>query len=77
MGDKYQPKDGLQLVDKPVELKDFQKICIRRRDLIRWIEHPNYQEGIRGGFVRVTYARMYVVGQIERFKVGNDTYRVD
>lgn len=64
-------------LDKPVELKDFQKICIRRRDLVRWIDHPDYQEGIRGGFVRVTYQRNYVIGQIERFKVGTETYRVD
>lgn len=42
MGEKDQPKD-LAMIDKPVELKDFQKICIRRRDLVRWIEHPDYQ----------------------------------
>ena len=65
------------MIDKPVELKDFQKICIRRRDLVRWIEHPDYQEGIRGGFVRVTYRGNYVIGQIERFKVGNESYKVD
>lgn len=65
------------MIDKPVELKDFHKICIRRRDLIRWIEHPDFQQGVRGGFLRVTYHRSYVIGQIERFKVGNETYRVD
>lgn len=67
----------MQLVEKPVELKDFQRICIRRRELVRWIEHPDYQEGIVGGFLRVTYRGSYVIGQIERFKVGAETYKVD
>jgi len=27
---------------KDVELKEFQKICVRRRDLCKWIEHPDF-----------------------------------
>ena len=27
--------------------------------------------------MRVTYHRSYVIGQIERFKLGHETYRVD
>lgn len=27
---------------QPVELAEFQKICLRRRDICKWFEHPDY-----------------------------------
>lgn len=64
-------------VKKEVELKEFQKICMRRRDLCKWIEHADFRQGICGAFVRVVYHRQYVIGQIVAFKEGSDLYRVE
>ena len=62
---------------KEVELKEFQKICLRRRELCKWIESPEFQEGTKDAFLRVAYHRHYVIGQIEGFKEGNELYRVE
>jgi hypothetical protein len=64
-------------VKKDVELKEFQKICMRRRDLCKWIEHIDFQKGVKGAFLRVVYHRQYVIGQIESFKEGAEIYRVE
>ena len=39
-----QQPEGVDLanVKKEVELKEFQKICMRRRDLCKWIEHTDF-----------------------------------
>lgn len=47
---------------KEVELKEFQKICLRRRELCKWIESPEFQEGTKDAFLRVAYHRHYVIG---------------
>ena len=62
---------------KEVELKEFQKICLRRRELCKWIEHTDFQKGIKDAFVRVVYHRQYVVGQIDSFIEGTEYYKVD
>ena len=40
---------------KPVQLSDFVKIVVRRKELAKWHEHEEYRQGLRGTFVRVTY----------------------
>ena len=62
---------------KEVELKEFQKICLRRKELCKWIEHADFQKGIKGAFLRVVYHREYVIGQIEQIKEGSEIYRVE
>lgn len=62
MGQQAQSGIDLAAVKKEVELKEFQKICLRRRDLCKWIEHGQFRKGIIGAFVRVVYNRQYVIG---------------
>lgn len=69
-------KDYGQVV-KEVELKEFRKISMRRRDLCKWIENPEFQDGIKEAFLRVVYHRQYVIGQIAGFKEGPEHYRVE
>lgn len=62
---------------KPIELKEFQKVVLKRKDFSRWIDHEDFREGLVGAFVRVTYHRQYVVAIIEDFKVGIESYRLN
>jgi len=62
---------------KPVLLSDFIKIVIRREDLAKWIEHEEYQKGLYGAFVRVTYHKSYVIAMIDSFVLGNEAYKVE
>ena len=61
-----------------MDIKDFSKICLRRRDLCKLVtnfdslsptEQKEYKKQVRGLFARVTYAGDYVVGMIEDFVV--------
>lgn len=52
---------------KPVSLKEFQKVVIKRRELAKWIEHEDYRSGILGAFVKVYYHRQYVLAKIDSF----------
>ena len=70
MIDPIQTPGGISLV----EIKDFRKICLRRRDLCKLVtnfdslplrEQKEYKELIMGLFVRVTYAGEYLLGKIE------------
>ena len=45
--------------------------------MCKWIEHPVFQRGIKGVFLRVIYNRQYVIGEIEGFKEGTEMYRVE
>ena len=47
---------------KDVDLKEFSKIVLRRRDLCKWIENRDFQESVKDAFVRVIYHRQYVIG---------------
>ena len=71
---------------QPVELKEFHKICLRRKDLCKLVTHfdtltemeqKDYKKNIKGAFVRVTYARTYVVGLIDDMIVGSEAYKVE
>jgi hypothetical protein len=62
---------------KPVNLQDFLKVVIKRKDMAKWIEHEEYRESLKGAFVRVTYNKQYVVAMIVDFKFGNDCYKVE
>jgi hypothetical protein len=50
---------------------------IRREDLAKWIEHEEYQKGLHGAFVRVTYHKSYVIAMIDSFVLGNEAYKVE
>ena len=62
---------------KPVNLQDFLKVVIKRKDMAKWIEHEEYRDSLKGAFVRVTYNKQYVVAMIVEFKIGNDCYKVE
>ena len=66
-----------QSLIKPVELALFQKICLRRSEICKFFEHPDYQVGVKGAFVRISYAGAYNIGQIKEFKVGKELYKVE
>ena len=66
-----------KLDTKPIELKEFQKVVLKRKDFSRWIDHVDFREGLIGAFVRVTYHRQYVVAIIEDFKQGIESYRLN
>lgn len=58
-------------------LQDFLKIVIKRKDMAKWVEHAEYRQGLKGAFVRVIYHKQYVLGMIDSFVEGPDTYRVE
>lgn len=62
---------------KPVQLSDFVKIVVRRKELAKWHEHEEYRQGLRGAFVRVTYHKQYVIAMIDSFALGTETYRIE
>jgi hypothetical protein len=62
---------------KPVNLQDFLKVVIKRKDMAKWIEHEEYRDSLKGAFVRVTYNKQYVVAMIVDFKAGSDCYKVE
>ena len=68
---------------KEIELKEFQKVVLRRSDLCKWVEDKDFQRGIThlggtgGAFLRVRYADKYVIGQIDQIREGHDIYRVE
>ena len=45
--------------------------------MTKWVEHEEYRQGLKGAFVRVIYNKQYVVGMIDSFILGPDTYRVE
>ena len=50
---------------------------VRRRELCKWIEHADFQKGVKDAFLRVAYHRQYVIGQIVQFKELEEVYRVE
>ena len=62
---------------KPIMLKDFQRIVVRRRDLSKWIEHEEYRHGIKGAFVKVYYSKKYLLAKIDSFVQGESAYKVE
>ena len=41
------------------------------------MEHPTYQNGIKGAFVRISYGGSYNIGQIKGFDEGREHYQVE
>ena len=40
-------------------------------------QQKDYKEGLKGAFVRVTYAKGYVVGLIDDLEIANESYKVE
>jgi hypothetical protein len=52
---------------KTVQLKEFQKVIVKRRELAKWIENEDFRQGIIGAFVKVYYHKQYVLAKIDSF----------
>lgn len=58
-------------------MQEFTKVVVKRKDLAKWIEVDQYRDGLKGAFVRVIYNTQYVIGQIDGFQLGKDSYKLE
>ena len=62
-----------------MELKAFQKIMLKRKDMIKWVEHEHFIEHCRGLLVKVVVGSGdYIIAELDELVTKPDhSYRLD